>query len=240
MRHGMAGIGAFWCIVEMLYEEDGILPIEYDRIAFELRTDNDLIKSVIQDFELFIIEDDHFYSESVNDRIKIRTDKSDQARENVQKRWNKYKRNTDVKQTKDVGNTNKVKKSKEKDIKEKNILYQSAIDFYFQWHKELFGFVPKIDGTQGKALKAILAYIKTIYKNENLPADDKNILNGFSAILNNWNKLDKFYYNRTKLSEINSNIQNIIKILKNGRNAKIGVTNDDLDAIANGITINKD
>lgn len=115
MKHGMAGLGAFWCIVEMLYEEDGILPTEYDRIAFELRADNDLIKSVIHDFDLFIINGETFYSESVNERLKIRTDKSDQARENVLKRWDKYKRNTGVKRAKQVSNTIKVKESKEKD-----------------------------------------------------------------------------------------------------------------------------
>lgn len=116
MKHGMAGIGAFWCIVEMLYEEGGILPTEYDRIAFELRADNDLIKSVVNDFELFVVNGETFYSESVNSRLKIRTDKSDQARENVAKRWNKYKGNTPVLQKNEGGNTIKEKKRKEKDI----------------------------------------------------------------------------------------------------------------------------
>jgi hypothetical protein len=117
MIHGLTGIGAFWCIIEMLYENEGILPTEYDRIAFELRTDNNLIKSVINDFELFVINGDTFYSESVNSRLKIRTDKSDKARENVAKRWDKYKGNTPVLQSNEVGNTIKVKESKVKDIK---------------------------------------------------------------------------------------------------------------------------
>jgi len=115
----LEGVGAYWCILEMLYENEGILPTEYERIAFELRTDNNLIKSVINDFELFIVDSNTFYSESVNSRLKIRTDKSDKARENVAKRWDKYKGNTTVLQTNNDLNTIKVKESKEKDIKVK-------------------------------------------------------------------------------------------------------------------------
>jgi hypothetical protein len=139
MIRKMEGIGVYWCILEMMYENDGILPTEYARIAFELRTDNDLIKSVVNDFELFIIDGDTFYSESVNSRLKIRTDKSVQARENVQKRWDKYKGNTPVIQSNEVGNTIKVKKSKVKDIKEKESKEDKERDF----RKQVFSFKDK-------------------------------------------------------------------------------------------------
>jgi 5-methylcytosine-specific restriction endonuclease McrA len=71
----------------MLYEECGKIPIEYERIAFELRTEIDVIKSVINNFGLFVIEDDYFYSETVIERFRDRINKSEKARTSVSKKW---------------------------------------------------------------------------------------------------------------------------------------------------------
>ena len=113
MKKGLSGIGAYWCIVEMLYEEGGYLNIdEYERITFELRTDYDLIKSVIEEFDLFKNDDIRFWSETALFRLQERMAKSQKARESVQKRWNKLKNNTNVLRTYDNRNTIKVKESK--------------------------------------------------------------------------------------------------------------------------------
>lgn len=113
MRHGMAGVGIFWCVVEMLYEEGGYIKrSEYERIAFELRDHPDSIKSVIENFELFEFDDEKFWSKSAIKRIKTREEKSEKARNSVQKRWN----NTNVLQSNNDGNTIKEKKIKEKKI----------------------------------------------------------------------------------------------------------------------------
>ena len=52
MKFGLCqAIGAYWCIVEMLYEEGGYLPLsEYERITFELRISYDLVESIINNF----------------------------------------------------------------------------------------------------------------------------------------------------------------------------------------------
>jgi hypothetical protein len=164
----LEGIGAYWCIVEMLYENDGILPTEYDRIAFELRADNNLIKSVINDFELFIVNGDTFYSESVNSRLKIRTNKSEKARENVAKRWDKYKGNTTVLQSNEVSNTIKVKESKVKDRKEKKINNTDGfISFWTAYPKK----VGKIDAerawSKSKDKPEISIILKSIEDHKN-------------------------------------------------------------------------
>lgn len=109
MTHGMAGLGVYWCIVEMLYEEDGYLPLECERIAFELRTDCDLVKSVLNDFGLFIIDDGVVSSESVVERIKMQTEKSKKATESASKRWD-----ANAMRTQCDGNAIKEKKRKEK------------------------------------------------------------------------------------------------------------------------------
>lgn len=91
MKHGMVGIGAFWCILEMIYEEGGFHPLEYDRISFELRIDADVVRSVIEDFDLFQHDDENFWSESAIERLKIRCDKSAKARKSIEARWAKYR-----------------------------------------------------------------------------------------------------------------------------------------------------
>jgi len=96
MKHGMAGIGAYWCIVEMLYEEAGYLPLEYDSISYELRIDTNVIQSIIEDFDLFKMDEEEFWSESALERLRKRCEKSDKARNSIQKRWDNYHRNTNV------------------------------------------------------------------------------------------------------------------------------------------------
>jgi hypothetical protein len=119
MKYGLAGLGAFWCIVEMLYEEGGCLLIEeYERITFELRTDYEMVKSVIEAFDLFKNDGIKFWSESALERLKERAKKSDKARESISKRWNKHERNTNVLQPLYEPNTNIKVKVKEKIYKE--------------------------------------------------------------------------------------------------------------------------
>lgn len=63
MTHGMAGYGVFWSILEKLRESTGYtLPTNYELIAFELHTDKAIIKSVVEDFGLFKIKGDKFWS----------------------------------------------------------------------------------------------------------------------------------------------------------------------------------
>ena len=129
MKFGLKGIGAYWCIIEMLYEEDGyLLRSEYERISFELRTDIEFIKSIIEEFNLFEKDNKKFWSETAINRLNKRMEKSNKARESVQKRWNKYNGNTNVLEKKNDSNTSKVKESKVKESK--NIPTYSEFEQY--------------------------------------------------------------------------------------------------------------
>jgi hypothetical protein len=124
MKHGMDGIGIYWCLVEMLYEENGYLPIEYDRITFELRTEKAIIESVITEFELFENDENKFWSNSILDRLQERVIRSEKAKNSVNKRWKPLEKNTNVLRPNYDSNTtcytNKEKNSIEKNNKEKN------------------------------------------------------------------------------------------------------------------------
>lgn len=116
MKHGMRGYGIFWSIVEMLRNESGYkMRLQCERIAFELHEDSELIASVINDFDLFVVKDGFFWSESLLRRMKMKEKKSDKARESALKRWNKdneSERNANALPTQSESNASKVKESK--------------------------------------------------------------------------------------------------------------------------------
>lgn len=128
MRHGMAGIGVYWCIVEMLYEESGkIMRSECERIAFELRVQCELVESVVHDFDLFVCDENAFVSASVNRRIQAQINVMNGAKKAALTRWEKF-RNEQVKnpdanamRTHTKRNANKVKESKVKESKVNSI-----------------------------------------------------------------------------------------------------------------------
>ena len=90
MKHRLAGIGAYWCIIEMLYSEGGYLLLEdIDTIAFDLRAERIMIESIINDFDLFKSNGKKFWSESALTRLKIRIEKSQKASKSAKSRWDK-------------------------------------------------------------------------------------------------------------------------------------------------------
>jgi hypothetical protein len=124
-KHGYLGYGLFWALIEELYNNTNVLRLDYETISFDLRCDIDTIKSIINDFDLFVFEGDTFGSLSVERRLNERNEKSAKARESVLKRWNKLKYNTNVLQTNNDSNTIKEKKRK----KNKDEIIKKKISF---------------------------------------------------------------------------------------------------------------
>ena len=87
--HGMVGYGLFWAIIEDLYQNNNSLELDYDLLAYEYRLNEDLIKSIINDFSLFTNDEKTFGSVSISKRIDIRNEKSKMASDNAYKRWGK-------------------------------------------------------------------------------------------------------------------------------------------------------
>lgn len=86
--HGVAGLGIYWCIIEMMYEQGGKLPIKSVKsIAFTLHVDVEIIESVINDFELFDKDGASFWSDAVITRLKKRTDVISERKKAAQKSW---------------------------------------------------------------------------------------------------------------------------------------------------------
>lgn len=130
-KHGYLGFGIFWAIVEDLYNNANALPTDYDCIAYELRSTEEVIKSIINDFELFVIKDGFFGSMSIENRLNERNAKSLKARESANLRWSKVKFDANALQTQSDCNAikeSKVKESKDIYVEHKK-LDQPKIDF---------------------------------------------------------------------------------------------------------------
>lgn len=102
--HRMEGYGIFWALVEDLYNNDNELEADYEAIAEELKSTIPVVKSVVEDFELFVISSGSFGSNSIAARLGARVDKSEKARASINTRWAK------VKEAKE-GSGSEVKKS---------------------------------------------------------------------------------------------------------------------------------
>jgi len=112
---GYEGYGVFWAVLELLFTEENKLCIDdYDSLAFGLQCDPKILKQVIEDFDLFVVEDGCFYSRRLNNHIEEINNKSKKAKENINKRWN----NTNVIRPNNQRNTSiSISKSKEDKIK---------------------------------------------------------------------------------------------------------------------------
>lgn len=121
-KHGLLGYGIYWALVEDLYNNANALPTDCDGIAFDMRTDCDIIHSVIHDFDLFIIGKKTFKSLSIEKRLNERNSKSIKATESANKRWKNA--NALLPQC----DRNAIKERKGKEIKKKkNVFLPSAV-----------------------------------------------------------------------------------------------------------------
>ena len=116
---GYEGYGVFWAVLELLFtEENKICISQYNILSYGLQCDSKILKQVIEDFDLFVIEDGCFYSRRLNNQIEEINNKSSRAKANASKRWS----NATAMQSHSNGNASKEDKSKEDKTKLNNIL----------------------------------------------------------------------------------------------------------------------
>lgn len=129
--HGFEGYGLYWAIIEELYQNANAMRMECERIAYELRNDKERITSIINDFDLFVIEGEYFYSESIQKRLNMRDEKSRKASESAKKRWE----NANAMRPHSERNAIKERKGKENKV---NVFKKPTLD-------ELKKYKPEID-----------------------------------------------------------------------------------------------
>lgn len=97
MDLGMEGLGVYWSLVEIIYEGGGYLKkSELPRTIFELRCSEEIVIKVIEDFDLFQFDEEKIWSITALERIEKRQEISEKAKESINRRWSKTKKDTNV------------------------------------------------------------------------------------------------------------------------------------------------
>ena len=98
MRHGAEGLGIYWCLVEVMYENGGYLPAEqYKSIAFVLHVEEAKVLGVLQsDLFTYSKEDEVYSSERVLKELGSMKEISEKRKASIRARWEKYNSNTNV------------------------------------------------------------------------------------------------------------------------------------------------
>ena len=111
---GMEGFGIFWFLVESLAESGGILPLKIIPVlAMQMQVPDIKVSAVINSFELFQVNEDHFFSCRLNEHLEVRKTLSDKGKEGAALRW----KNKEVNSL-PISNPN-AKERKGKEIKER-------------------------------------------------------------------------------------------------------------------------
>ena len=86
-KYPVVGYGIFFKVIELLYQNNGKLEYDLDFISSIIRYDKDVINSVLNDFDLFTIEDEVLSNKRVLESIKEITEKSEKARASANRRY---------------------------------------------------------------------------------------------------------------------------------------------------------
>lgn len=96
-KYGAVGIGVYWIIVEMLYQNGGELPLDIARnISVAYFTDFKVVESVINDFDLFENDGNVFWSVRIRQAIDNTKKVSDARKAASRQRWSRKQEKPDI------------------------------------------------------------------------------------------------------------------------------------------------
>ena len=77
INHGLAGYAVFFLLLEYLgQKKDRVLSKDFYKVlSWNYRIDEDIVRSVVEDYGLFEVSDNHFSSDGLNDRMAALDDK---------------------------------------------------------------------------------------------------------------------------------------------------------------------
>jgi len=91
-HEGLEGIGAFWLIIEMLYEASGWLKLDYEDLCFSMRLQKNkipLLKRIVENYKLFEKKENQFTNSRVLRTLNYIKEKSKKAKKSAKIRWDK-------------------------------------------------------------------------------------------------------------------------------------------------------
>lgn len=118
----------------------------------------------------------------------------------------------------------KPKKEKKEERPAGAKIFPRFMQIYYDWYRNYTGSPPHITDVEGKNLKPIIAYFKKATadraKEDGFILDEETneskAVEAWKFVFSHWDKLESFLQDKTRITEINANLSNIIKQIKNG------------------------
>ena len=195
---GMLGYGIYWSLVEDLYHNNNKLEDNPALLAYDYRCTIEVIKSVINDFDLFIVKDGYVSSNSIQKRLDERNEKVYKAKQSASKRWENKAKNADnietqcdsdanAMRTQCDGNAIKESKVKESKVKERKVnkrKVKEEVVFIPPIVEDVLNYFEENGYSREVANKAYHYYNNLGWKN----SKGNQVVNWKNAMLNNWFK----------------------------------------------------
>ena len=129
--------------------------------------------------------------------------------------------------------------SGQKKSKEQFDVYAPMLSEYDSFCKRITGIGAKMNQIQGKALKSIIKFLFLQVKNKNQELSESELneqcILAWKFVLDSWDKIDAFYSKQIKLTQIDSNLPNILVQIKNtkshARDTKFAITHQQVGTI---------
>lgn len=234
MRLGMEGYGIYFALIEKLLESsDYILLKDYNAMAFELRVDAAKIKSIVEEFGLFVFTEDgkYFYSESFNKRMnpleEIRDKRREAGKKGAEKRWEKDKKMANAINENGkchdfaMQKNSRVKKSKEENI---NIpptppkgegINKKARSLFEDYFNDTFSSSYYWTAKDAGNMKQLLQKITFSREQKKMPIDDDSMMYALKSLLSSIN--EGWIFENFSVANINSKYNEIVSQAKNGK-----------------------
>jgi hypothetical protein len=190
---GMLGYGIYWSLVEDLYHNNNKLEDNPALLAYDYRCTIEVIKSVINDFDLFIVKDGYVSSNSIQKRLDERNEKVYKAKQSASKRWENKAKNADnietqcdfdanAMRTQCDGNAIKESKVKENKVNKRKV--KEEVVFIPPIVEDVLNYFEENGYSREVANKAYHYYNNLGWKN----SKGNQVVNWKNAMLNNWFK----------------------------------------------------
>jgi len=187
---GMLGYGIYWSLVEDLYHNNNKLENNPALLAYDYRCSIELIESVINDFDLFIVSDGYISSNSIQKRLDERNDKVTKAKQSASKRWEKKAENAEKVETQCDSDANAMRTQcdgnaiKESKVKENKVNKRKVKEDIFipPVLEDVIIYFDENGYSKEAATKAFNYYNNLGWKN----SKGNQVINWKNTMLNNW------------------------------------------------------
>lgn len=230
-----------WCFFYGRSDEQGVFESPYSFVMSRFKISRTTLRRIV-DFGCEWTESGQKVDKKWTDNVLKIILVTQIGGQKVDKKWTKSgqakepKPEPPIESTADIEiNLTTTKKAK---AKSEN-LYPQMVDRYNTFCINRMGMGSKMDSQQGKALKSIIQYLALQVKNKKGEISEEqlklDVLNAWDYILNNWGQVNGYYAEQIKLSQIDSNLPNILMQLrknkKSNRDEKFAKTYSDIGAI---------